>query len=287
VTARLPEERAEGARRGTRLLQIGRDLQSRIKVFFDNTLGADATPLELLHATLDQLEARIQPAGRGRRIFPYDRVVVRLTQPGADPAALHAIFDQLETRLRERLQELRCEAPETLEARLELTEPSADPGPPVITLECTASESRSVVASPVEAGYPPLRITVVKGQCAEQEYVFEEPVVAIGRTSDPTDAFGQVRHNHVAFLEQRDGFNETVGRAHARLQFDAESGHYHLFNEGSSNPTSIVRAGKTIRVAPRDPRGVRVRSGDQLQLGRAVLRVIVAREMVDGKWKME
>jgi hypothetical protein len=270
----------------TRLWDIGRDLQARIKVFFDNTLTADATPLELLHATLDQLEAKIQPAGRGRRIFPYDRLVVRVAQPGADPAALQAVFDQLETRLRERLQELRCDPPADLDVALEIVE-TADPDGQVITIECAATGREATAAAPVAAGYPPLRITVVKGQCAEPEYVFEEPVVAIGRTSEPTDVFGQVRYNHVAFLEERDGINETVGRAHARLQYDASSGHYHLFNDGSSNPTSIVRAGRMIRVEPRDPRGVRVQSGDQLQLGRAVLRVNVAREMVDGKWKME
>ena len=55
---------------------------------------------------------------------------------------------------------------------------------------------------------------------------------SFGRTAEPTDALGQVRVNHVAFVETRDGINETVGRAHARLQFDSASGHYHLFNEG-------------------------------------------------------
>jgi hypothetical protein len=87
---------------------------------------------------------------------------------------------------------------------------------------------------------------------------------------------GRVRFNHVAFEDTRDGVTETVGRAHARLQLDRASGRYHLFNEGSSNPTSIIRGGRMIRVAPRDPRGVRVQSGDQLQLGRAVLRVTIA-----------
>lgn len=257
-----------------RLWHLGRDLQSRIKDFFDHPLAADATPLELLHATLDQLETKIQPAGRGRRIFPYDRIVVRITQPGADPVAVQAVFAQLENRLRERLHELRCETPEVIEASVSFGEATEESTQPVLSLECSAERDRPA-PSVTHAGYPPLCITVVKGQCAETEYVFEEPVVAIGRTAEPTDAFGQVRFNHVAFLEERDGVTETVGRAHAKLQFDRESGHYHLFNEGSSNPTSIIRSGRTIRVAPRDPRGVRVQSGDQLQLGRAVLRVTI------------
>lgn len=257
-----------------RILQLGRGLQSRLKEIFDTPLDASATPLELLQATLDELERKIQPAGRGRRIFPYDRVLVRIAQPGADPVAIGAVFQQLETRLRDRLQELKCEAPERIESCVSVLEPTAEAHQPLLGVEC----SREGSAEPSTAAVAPLRtvrITVVKGQCTEADYVFEEPVISIGRTAEPTDAFGQVRYNHVAFLETRDGINETVGRAHAKLQLDEESGHYHVFNEGSSNPTSIIRAGKTIRVAPRDPRGVRIQSGDQLQLGRAVLRVML------------
>ena len=258
-----------------RLWHLGRDLHSRLKDFFEDPLAADATPLELLHATLDQLEAKIQPAGRGRRVFPYDRIAVRITQASADVAAVQAIFSSLESRLRERLQELRCDVHEKMELSVSVEEVDASSQQPVLSVECSAAEREPPSPAVRAAGYPPLRITVVKGQCADSEYVFEEPVIAIGRTAEPTDAFGQVRYNHVAFLEERDGVNETVGRAHARLQFDTASGHYHLFNEGSSNPTSILRSGRVIRLAPRDPRGVRVQSGDQLQLGRAVLRIAI------------
>jgi hypothetical protein len=257
-----------------RLRNIGRDLQSRLKGYFDHTLGEDATPLELLQAALDELEGKVQPAGRGRRIFPYDRVIVRIAQRGADPAAIEAVFDDLAGRLHNRLAELQCEAPESIHVSAVVDEPSEAAAMPVVTVVC--SRDAAVAAAPVQnARRLKLTVTVVKGQCAEPEYVFDEPVIAIGRTPEPTDALGQVRFNHVAFLELRDGINETVGRAHARLQFDDGSRHYHLFNDGSSNPTSIIRSGRMIRVAPRDPRGVRLQSGDQIQLGRAVLRVTI------------
>lgn len=255
-----------------KILQLGRGLQSRLKEIFDTPLDADAKPLELLQATLDELERKIQPAGRGRRVFPYDRIVVRIAQPGGDPVAIDAVFRQLEARLRDRLQELKCEAPERIDASVSLLETTGEDSEPLLSVECSRDGSDRP-ADPVVAPPRTVRITVVKGQCTEPEYVFEEPVISIGRTAEPMDAFGQVRYNHVAFLETRDGVNETVGRAHARLQVDEQSGHYHLFNEGSSNPTSIIRAGKMIRVAPRDPRGIRIQSGDQLHFGRAVLRV--------------
>jgi len=255
-----------------RLRNIGRDLQSKLKDFFENPLDAGATPLELLQAALEDLERRPQPAGRGRRTFPYDRVVVHITQHGADEAAIQAVFRDLGTRLRDRLVELNCDAPVSIDVSVVVTDTAGEPTPTTVRVACSGP-AETQPAPPVAAVRPSIKLTVLKGQCGEAEYVFDEPVIAIGRTAEPTDALGQVRYNHVAFLEARDGVNETVGRAHARLQFDAACGSYVLYNESSSNPTSIIRAGRSIRVAPRDPRGIRVLSGDQLQLGRAVLRV--------------
>lgn len=263
-----------------RLRHIGRDLQSKLKAFFENPLDANATPLELLQAALDDLEHRAQAAGRGRRVFPYNRVIVHITQDGADQAAVQAVFRDLGTRLRDRLAELNCDMPDSIEASVVLEPAPADPAPPVVYVECIDD----MVAAPVAVSVsrrPSVTITVVKGQCAETEYRFAEPVIAIGRTTDPADALGMVRHNHVAFLEARDGINETVGRAHARLQLDDASGQYVLFNESSSNPTAIVRGGRMMRVAPRDPRGVRVQSGDELRLGRAVLKLTIESSNTD------
>ena len=257
-----------------RLRHIGRGLQSKLKDFFEQAPDRDATPLELLHTVLAQLERKVQPAGRGRRLFPYDRVIIRIAQPDADPVAVEAVFGDIAARLHDRLAEMKCDAPERIDVSLSFVDPTGSPPPPLVGVECF-SEPRPRLPPSTGNRPPAVSVSIVKGQCAEGEYVFTEPVIAIGRTPEPTDAFGQVRYNHVAFLETRDGVNETVGRAHARLQFDEPSGRYYLFNEGSSNPTSIIRGGRSIRVAPRDPRGVRVQSGDQVQLGRAVLRVTI------------
>jgi hypothetical protein len=126
-----------------------------------------------------------------------------------------------------------------------------------------------------DAAPPTLRVTIVKGQCGSAKYTIAEPVIPIGRTEEPVDAQGRIRRNRIAFLDARDGITETVGRAHARLQFDPETAAYHLFNEGSSNPTFVVRDGRSIPVPPRDPRGLRVQSGDEVQLGRAVIRLTI------------
>ena len=261
----------------TRLWDMGRELQSRVRSFFDTPLEPGAAPLELLQATLDALEAKVQPAGRGARIFPYNRIAIRIVQAGADRDAIRAIFRQLESRLRERLAELRCDAPGPIHIDLAVVaEPETD-REPVLSLECLHDQDVAVPeeTSPQAGGATRLGIAIVKGQAEQAEYSFTEPMIAIGRTTDPVDAHGNIRRNHVAFVDSRDGISETVARAHARLQRDPQTGDYHLFNETSSNPTAIVRGGRCIRVPPREPRGLRVQSGDELQLGRAVIRLTI------------
>ena len=256
------------------LFDAGRKLHARVRSFFDAPLGATASPLELLLAALDELERKAQPSGRGSRLFPYTRIVVHVAQPDADRAAIEAVFGELHTRLRERLTELRCEMPADLQARVAVID-SPSPNMPLLRVECS-NEGPAVVRPAAEREIPELKVIVVKGQCDQAEYSFRERGIAIGRGAEPADAFGRMRRNHVAFLDVRDGVTETVARAHARLAFDPAAGAYHLFNESSSNPTFLLRDGRSMRVAPRDPRGVRVQSGDEVQLGRAVLRLGIA-----------
>lgn len=257
-----------------RLSHLTKRLQSRIKGFFEEPLGADATPLEIREAVLDDIEGRVQPVGRGRRVFPYDRIAVRIAGVSTDRPALEAAFEGADERIRERLAEVRCEAPAKLEVSVTFSEeaPAAWTPGRLFSVECARA------GAPARGAHdgrlqPPLRVVVVKGSAAEQEYTFTQASVSIGRTPEPEDHLGRVRRNRVVFLDSVDGATETVGRAHARLAFDAETWGYRLFDEGSSNGTSILREGTVIPVPPRDPRGVRVESGDEIQLGRAVIRI--------------
>lgn len=253
-----------------RLWDMGRELHSRVKHFFDGPLEPDASPLELLQATLDTLERRVQPAGRGSRVFPYDRIAIHLAQPAADRDAIAAVFRQLEPRLRERLAELRCEAPPSLAIQVSVLTEHTE-ARPMLSVECSTDDE--VVPPVVSPGHRTMHVTVVKGHCEHTQYTFAEPLVGIGRTAEPVDAHGNVRRNHVAFNDAHDGVTETVARAHARIERHPSTGDYHLFNESGSNPTTILRGGRALRVPARDRRGLRLQSGDEVQLGRAVIRV--------------
>jgi hypothetical protein len=103
--------------------------------------------------------------------------------------------------------------------------------------------------------------------------VLTEPNVRIGRTAAPVDNRGRPRKNHIVFLEDGDEHSQTVGRAHASIHYDRERHEYRLFDDGSHNGTRLTRNGTTVDVLPRDPVGVAVVSGDEIEFGTAAVRL--------------
>src|SRR5258706_200936 len=91
-------------------------------------------------------------------------------------------------------------------------------------------------------------------------------------TPKPRVAFGCGFFHAVAFREEGE-INHTVSREHARIAWDGASGGYWLRAEQNASGTRIYRSGKTIDVSAHDRRGVRVQSGDEVHLGRAVVKV--------------
>jgi hypothetical protein len=258
-----------------RLSQIGRQW-SRLRDFFDGPPDADAPPLEICGAVLDALERRVQPVGGGRRVFPYNRIIVRVAPVSADRPALQAAFDTLATRLRARLEELQCDGPAAIDVKALFLKKAPDDWPQgrLFSIEC----ENDPAPEPADIRRRTLHIAVLKGAATAAAYRFREPAIYVGRSVEATDGNGRVRRNDVAFLDSVDGVTETVGRAHARFLLDERSGEYRIFDEGSHNGTWIVRRGVTIFIPPRDPRGVRVDSGDEVRLGHALIRVSIQAE---------
>jgi FHA domain len=258
-----------------RVSAIGSAVLARFERILNRPLGADAAPMEIRDAVLDDLETRVTPIGRGRRIFPYNRVLVRIVQLSADRPSFDATFRDLDARFADRLRELQCAPVENLDLKIVfLKRAPLEWGPGrLFSVDC---QSRADTAGHRgESRLSHLLVTVVKGEASQAAYTFTEPTVLVGRTADPVDRTGRIRRNHIVFLEKIDGATETVGRAHARLSRDPASNEYRVFDEGSSNGTQILRAGASIVVPARDPRGVPVYSGDEIQFGHAVVRVTV------------
>ncbi|MEO7271610.1 MAG: FHA domain-containing protein [Vicinamibacterales bacterium] len=267
-----------------RLVDMSRDLHSRLKQFFETPLDASATPLEIGLAVLDDVERHVEPMGRGRRAFPYTALTVHVIADEASRLRIEAALQTLDQRVRERLQELNCDPPRALIVTIAWLDErpagwnsgqifAVDYGRAALAAIAAPAAPVAPSAEAASAMMPDVVVSVLKGAATDATYRFREPVISIGRSEDPTDALGRIRRNRVAFLDVVDGVTETVGRAHARLRFDQATRDYRLFDDGSSNGTAILRGGETIAVPPRDPRGVRVQSGDEILVGRAVIQI--------------
>lgn len=250
------------------------EVVGHVRAWFDPNLDADARPLEVRETILEQIESRVEPAGRGRRVLPYNRVSVTLLASEKDRrAALEAALTGLEYDAVARLGELSCDVPAGFTLEIEYARrPRAGWGPDRwVDIEF----GRSPVAPPrpENTDLPHLCITVVRGTAVQPSFTLPERQVLIGRTSDPVDQRGRTRHNHVAFLEDGDEHSRTVGRAHASIRYLPDRREYRLFDDGSRNGTQVVRGGTVIEATPHDPIGVVLQSGDEIRFGQATVQI--------------
>jgi hypothetical protein len=253
-------------------------------------------PMEIRRAILDEVESRIVLAGGGKRVFPFNRLRVFLLAPGPRErieleAVVRDVWD-LAAEIRERLAERGCPVPPDLTVDVEVTEQGGpEYGDRRYRIDFERAERASVPAAPPAApagagtvavhipslagGRPTLELTVLKGAATRKVYSFPAGRLYVGRLEEILDEEGRVRRrNDVAFLEEGD-VNQTVSREHARILFDEAAGEIRLRAEPGASSTRILREGRTVDVSARDPRGVRLQSGDELHFGRACVKVAI------------
>src|SRR5262245_19163514 len=99
------------------ILGKARKLESKIARKLDSAarelMGSGARePIEIVTLIVDAVEQEIQSSGRGRRVFPFNRIVVSVLAPTRDARArLESVLDgepSLRQRIVERLRAARC-----------------------------------------------------------------------------------------------------------------------------------------------------------------------------------
>ncbi|HXO41761.1 MAG TPA: FHA domain-containing protein [Thermoanaerobaculia bacterium] len=245
---------------------------------------AGTEPVEIHRALLEDVEAQVVAVGGGRRVFPFDRVEVKLLAATPEEAErLQAIAREgwdLEREFRELLKAKGARFPEGLAVPVEVTEQDG----PEFGGRRYALAFRKAAQGEAEAGpaarravRPHLRLAVLKGTAVRDAYDLDADRVYLGRLEEVLDAAGRVkRRNDVAFLEEGE-IEQTVSREHARIAWDPESNAFWLRDEGSASGTLLFRAGRSIEVSRHDRRGVRLDTGDEIYLGRASLKVEIDR----------
>ena len=226
---------------------------------------ADSNDLMLLHrAVMEDLAGQVQTLARGRRIFPFARVIVTLIAP--DPARrtlLQAAFgDRLGEDVRSALEGSGCQLPRGFSIEVQTAESGV--GPYAIDYAAVKSEASDGSAVPG-------RLVVLIGKTQSPEYTLQSVRTNLGRMPELLDADQRVvRRNHVVFEEAADEANATVSRQHAHIR--AEGVEYRLFDDASEFGTRVFRDGRSIEVPAGDRRGEKLRAGDEIYLGRACLR---------------
>lgn len=240
-------------------------------------------PLEIAHAIVDAVAGRLEPAGRGTYVFPFNRINALVIAAGhEDQSRFEAVFagtPSLQSRILDRLQQVHG-APADLQVTTRFVS-GREPHwiEPDFHLEFERVTGAAAVQERVEdtAIAERVKLTIASGTAEKPAYALALDRINIGRCGEVRDHQHRlIRTNHVAFVDGEGSANHTVSRRHAHIDHDAASGAYRLCDDGSAHGTSLVRNGKTIPV-PSGSRGIRLQSGDEIVLGEARVRVKIVR----------
>lgn len=238
-------------------------------------------PIEIAQAIVDSVAERLEPAPRGRYVFPYNRVQVSVVAPTRDDRARCAAVLESEPTLRERIHaRVRDAGCDTTGLHIVISYvPRTSPSWSTREYHVDFARVASAAAEPVPAPAPvpppsrDLHLTVVHGTAEQTTYVFSIPRVNLGRCAEVRDSRSRlVRTNHVAFVDLAGTTNDSVSRQHAHIEYVEPVGHYRIRDDRSAQGTSIVRNGRTMTV-PAGSRGIRLEPGDEVVLGEARVRV--------------
>jgi pSer/pThr/pTyr-binding forkhead associated (FHA) protein len=251
----------------------------RLRQVLDPPLTADAQPLEIREGIVDAIEQRAVPSGGGQRVLAHNQISVTVLAPTHDDRlALQAVLGDLQNAVVSRLREIRCQIPAGFAVVVHYTRRARPGWAPEQRLVVEYSSRDAAMTPGMSRLEPPnLRVTILRGRATQVKYTLTESHVRIGRTALPVDSGGRPRKNHIAFVEDGDEDSNSVGRAHASIRFEPARGEYRVFDDGSRNGTRVVRSGTTLEILRRDPTGVTLLSGDEIQLGTAAIRVEIER----------
>jgi len=247
--------------------------------------GVVRQPMEIRRAILDEIVELAEPAGRSRRVFPFNRLVVEVL--AADPkqrATMEAVLEGepgLATSIEQHLRDADCPPPSGLEVQLKFLKAARADWEVGRSFRVVPErrERRQAAAAGEKPG-PEVRaqIIVLKGIAARKQFNLTGACTNIGRLVEVLDRQGRVvRRNQVVFLDSKDDATQTVSRAQAHIQF-VPPAEFRLYDDRSAYGTRILRSGRTIAIPSGSPRGVKLRPGDEIYLGQASVRFEIRRE---------
>jgi hypothetical protein len=236
-------------------------------------MGESPEVAEIRIAVLDEVKKKIQRAG-GQALFPYNVVRIQIRAAPEEAAVFERDFFRrfFDEELRKGLSKEACRFPEDLRVEIRATAEEGE----WLHVQMLAEEVPLQEVPPVRRA---ARLVVAAGTANKAEIPLQKARINIGRLTDVYKSEGLSRRNDLAFAEDNP-INRTVSREHAHIVHDKKTGEYRLFNDrwykrddkaGNNCGLWIVRDGMGQEVH-RDTRGTRLLPGDEIHLGKAVLK---------------
>ncbi|HTX36703.1 MAG TPA: FHA domain-containing protein [Bryobacteraceae bacterium] len=266
-------------------MKLGEYLEKFGRTLFEAPLaqGRPEEPPELAEirlALLDQVREKIQTLG-GRKVFPFDLLRVELR--GAEEARQSVFSGQffrryLEQEVRSALTAAGCKYPDNLRVEVRATAELPKPEEPWLLVEATSQRPAGVARAAA-------RLIVRQGTANVPEMRLDKVRINIGRVVDVYRSQGIYRRNDLVFAEDTE-INRSVSREHAHITYDPTTGEYRLFNDrwyargGApvavpagelAGPGAWIVRDSMSQEVHRTSRGVKLQSGDEIHLGRAIL----------------
>jgi len=238
-------------------------------------MGESPEVAEIRIAVLDEVKKKIQCAG-GHALFPYNVVRIQIRAAADEGAVFERDFFRrfFDEELRKGLSKEACRFPEDLRVEIRATSEEGK----WLRVETLAED---IALPPDEAprARKAARLVVAARTANKAEIPLQKARTNIGRLGDVYKSEGLSRRNDLAFAEDNP-INRTVSREHAHIVHDKKTGEYRLFNDrwykrGNKAKNNcglwIVRDGMGQEVH-RDTRGTRLLPGDEIHLGKAVVK---------------
>jgi hypothetical protein len=227
---------------------------------------------------LEQILKKGQRAA-GKIVFPYNlvRICVKGVS-GEESAFLQSDFlkGYFEQEIRRSLARSNYRFPDDLEVEFRATVELPGAEEEWLRIETESRPAREPATAPSRRT---ARLTVVRGAATAPEILLSKERTNIGRTVEVYRAHGPSRRNDLAFTEETE-VNATVSREHAHILHCKDTGEYRLYNDRWHGPGRTGAGGCGLwifrdglsRAVHRDARGVRLKPGDEIQLGKAIVK---------------
>ncbi|HTM48142.1 MAG TPA: FHA domain-containing protein [Bryobacteraceae bacterium] len=266
-------------------MEISSVIEKLGRAIFETPFGGariskDAPELaEIRLAVLDAIKSKSHRAG-GKTVFPFNLVRIHLRGvPEAQAAVFHGEFlaKYFSGEIRAGLTRAGYRFPDDFQAEIRSTPKLPEKGEEWLWVETATKDLRA--ESSAAGARKTARLSVLQGVANQAELGLTKARTNIGRTTDVYRVDGPSRRNDLAFTGDSE-INRTVSREHAHILYSKKTGEYRLLNDRFHKPGQKSDAGCGVWIirdgisqpVHHNARGTVLKPGDEIHLGRAVIR---------------